>query len=94
MLEKQVGNVVRLLGPAADEGVAPSEELAAILLSKLALEPDSHVQIARSGAIPVGLQHFAVYYHVTAGAPHVADHNVLSSQAGAVSPEKLTPQWR
>lgn len=29
----QVANVVRLLGPAADEGVTPSEELVAILLS-------------------------------------------------------------
>ncbi len=38
---------------AADEGVTPTEELAAILLSKLALEPESHAQIARAGAIPV-----------------------------------------
>lgn len=48
--------MVRLLGPAADEGVTPTEELAAILLSKLALEPESHAQIARSGAISVSLQ--------------------------------------
>ena len=49
----QVTNVVRLLGPSSDEGVTPTEELAAILLSKLALEPEAHAHIARASAIPV-----------------------------------------
>jgi hypothetical protein len=52
--ELQVTNVVRLLGPSSDEGVTPTEELAAILLSKLALEPEAHAHIARASAIPVG----------------------------------------
>lgn len=45
--------MVRLLGPSSDEGVTPTEELAAILLSKLALEPEAHAHIARASAIPV-----------------------------------------
>jgi hypothetical protein len=69
-----VTNVVRLLGPSSDEGVTPTEELAAILLSKLALEPEAHAHIARAGAIPVSGQ--------SAVAPacdlHVLYANILS----------------
>ena len=45
--------VTRLLGPAADDTVSANEELAAVLLSKLALEPEAHSQIAAAAAIPV-----------------------------------------
>mmetsp|Transcript_18613 Transcript_18613/g.56177 ORF Transcript_18613/g.56177 Transcript_18613/m.56177 type:complete len:1043 (+) Transcript_18613:379-3507(+) len=48
-----VPHVTRLLGPSSDDTVTATEELAAVLLSKLALEPQSHPQIAAAAAIPV-----------------------------------------
>ena len=47
-----VATVAVLLKPASEDEVAASEEIAAILLSKLVLEPDSHAAIAKAGAIP------------------------------------------
>lgn len=47
-----VAAVAVLLKPASEDEVAATEEVAAILLSKLVLEPDTHAAISKAGAIP------------------------------------------
>ena len=46
-----VAAVALLLKPTSDDEVATTEEVAAILLSKLVLEPDTHVAIAKGSTI-------------------------------------------
>ena len=48
-----VAALATLLKPVADDAVSATEEVAAILMSKLVLEPETHFGIARSGAIPI-----------------------------------------
>lgn len=45
--------VMRVLAPCFDDVVNDNVELAAVLLSKYAVEPEAHSQIAAAGAIPI-----------------------------------------
>ena len=47
-----VAALASMLKPASEDAVSQTEEVAAILLSKLVLEPDTHTGIAKAGAIP------------------------------------------
>ena len=47
-----VAAVATLLRPASEDEVATTEEVAAILLSKLVLEPETHAGISKANTIP------------------------------------------
>lgn len=51
-----VNAVVQVLARTSEDTLSENQELAAVILSRYALEPESHGLIANAGAIPVRLQ--------------------------------------
>ena len=78
-------HVTRLLEPVADDAVTIVEELAVLLLSKLALEPQAHAQIAATAAIPVLLQNAVCAFKIALWLNHCLEYLVNSKAADAGS---------